>query len=216
MGAFSIFFYQTFDAMDGKHARATGAAGPLGQLFDHGIDAMAVSPATLLIATALRLDALYLMVVLSAMQVSFFMAQWMERYIHTLVTSVGGVGVTEGQLMGVFVMSFAAFGGPRAWMQTLGEAIGLGSNGVVPNWSLGALCPETAKTVGDLLDSIAPLDARYTCKCTLESVRRAVLCFKTVITSFNILAVPLNSLIVFIVVYGGISMTVFALTSVSR
>lgn len=39
-GALCIFLYQTFDAVDGKQARRTGTSGPLGQLFDHGCDAM--------------------------------------------------------------------------------------------------------------------------------------------------------------------------------
>ena len=33
-----LFMYQTLDAVDGKHARATGQSTPLGALFDHGID----------------------------------------------------------------------------------------------------------------------------------------------------------------------------------
>ena len=36
----SMFVYQTFDAIDGKQARRTGTSGPLGQLFDHGCDAV--------------------------------------------------------------------------------------------------------------------------------------------------------------------------------
>jgi hypothetical protein len=38
--AFVMFGYQTFDAVDGKHARRTGTSSPLGQLFDHGCDAI--------------------------------------------------------------------------------------------------------------------------------------------------------------------------------
>ena len=38
--AFSVWFYQTMDAVDGKQARRTGTSGPLGQLFDHGCDAI--------------------------------------------------------------------------------------------------------------------------------------------------------------------------------
>ena len=38
---FAVFMYQTLDAVDGKQARRTGTSGPLGQLFDHGCDAMA-------------------------------------------------------------------------------------------------------------------------------------------------------------------------------
>lgn len=38
--AFTNFAYQTLDAVDGLHARALKASSPLGQLFDHGIDAL--------------------------------------------------------------------------------------------------------------------------------------------------------------------------------
>ena len=40
LGAFAVFMFQTFDAIDGKHARNTGQSSPLGQLFDHGCDAV--------------------------------------------------------------------------------------------------------------------------------------------------------------------------------
>jgi cytidyltransferase-like protein len=36
---FFTFSYQTLDAMDGKHARATGQSSPLGEYWDHGCDA---------------------------------------------------------------------------------------------------------------------------------------------------------------------------------
>ncbi|KAG6887707.1 hypothetical protein C0995_013338 [Termitomyces sp. Mi166 len=38
--AFGLFAYQSLDAIDGKQARRTGMAGPLGEMFDHGCDAM--------------------------------------------------------------------------------------------------------------------------------------------------------------------------------
>lgn len=38
--AIGLFFYQSFDAIDGKQARRTGTSGPLGELFDHGCDAL--------------------------------------------------------------------------------------------------------------------------------------------------------------------------------
>lgn len=34
--AIGLFAYQSFDAVDGKQARRTGMAGPLGEMFDHG------------------------------------------------------------------------------------------------------------------------------------------------------------------------------------
>lgn len=41
--AFLIFLAQTFDAIDGKHARNTKRSSPLGQLMDHGCDAFSNS-----------------------------------------------------------------------------------------------------------------------------------------------------------------------------
>ena len=38
--AFCYFMYRMFDEMDGKQARRTGNASPLGLLFDHGLDSM--------------------------------------------------------------------------------------------------------------------------------------------------------------------------------
>ncbi|KAK6049741.1 hypothetical protein COOONC_12754 [Cooperia oncophora] len=38
--ALGLFVYQTLDATDGKQARRTGAASPLGELFDHGCDSI--------------------------------------------------------------------------------------------------------------------------------------------------------------------------------
>lgn len=38
--ALGLFFYQALDAIDGKQARRTGSATPLGELFDHGCDAV--------------------------------------------------------------------------------------------------------------------------------------------------------------------------------
>ena len=41
IAAICAFLYQTLDAVDGKQARRTKTSGPLGQLFDHGCDAIA-------------------------------------------------------------------------------------------------------------------------------------------------------------------------------
>lgn len=35
-----MFIYQTLDGIDGKQARRTGTNNPLGELFDHGCDAV--------------------------------------------------------------------------------------------------------------------------------------------------------------------------------
>ncbi len=50
--ALSVFLGQTFDAIDGKHARNTKRFSPLGQLMDHGCDAITNSCVTIYIAQA--------------------------------------------------------------------------------------------------------------------------------------------------------------------
>ena len=40
MCAIGFFIYQSLDAIDGKQARRTGSNSPLGELFDHGCDAL--------------------------------------------------------------------------------------------------------------------------------------------------------------------------------
>lgn len=50
-----LFAYQTLDAVDGKHARATKQSSPLGQLFDHGCDATNVIFSQLLWAQAFQM-----------------------------------------------------------------------------------------------------------------------------------------------------------------
>jgi len=35
-----LFIYQSLDAIDGKQARRTNSSTPLGELFDHGCDAV--------------------------------------------------------------------------------------------------------------------------------------------------------------------------------
>ena len=43
LAAIGLFVYQTLDACDGKQARRTGNSSSLGELFDHGCDAVSTS-----------------------------------------------------------------------------------------------------------------------------------------------------------------------------
>ncbi|MQL94332.1 hypothetical protein Taro_026997, partial [Colocasia esculenta] len=48
-----LFLYQTFDAVDGKQARRTNSSSPLGELFDHGCDALACAVCSLSLSLSL-------------------------------------------------------------------------------------------------------------------------------------------------------------------
>jgi phosphatidylglycerophosphate synthase len=43
LSASSVVLYTWLDCLDGKQARRTGTSSPLGQLFDHGCDALSVN-----------------------------------------------------------------------------------------------------------------------------------------------------------------------------
>ena len=58
--AAALLFYQTADAVDGKQARRTGSSSPLGQLFDHGCDALVAAIQAVNLAYALELGGTWL------------------------------------------------------------------------------------------------------------------------------------------------------------
>ena len=49
--ALAMFLYQSFDNCDGKQARRTGTSSPLGEFFDHGVDALVVTLGCFVITT---------------------------------------------------------------------------------------------------------------------------------------------------------------------
>ncbi|PUU76819.1 hypothetical protein B9Z19DRAFT_1129124 [Tuber borchii] len=50
-----LFLYQAFDACDDTQARRTRQSGPLGELFDHGVDAMNTTLEVVIFAGAMNL-----------------------------------------------------------------------------------------------------------------------------------------------------------------
>lgn len=53
--AVGLFLYQTFDAIDGSQARRTRQSGPLGELFDHSVDALNTAFEVVLFAGTMHL-----------------------------------------------------------------------------------------------------------------------------------------------------------------
>ena len=76
--ACALFFYQTLDAIDGKQARRTNSSSPLGQLFDHGCDALVTLLCLVTVAATMRLGASW--------KVSTFVATFArkEQMLHCL------------------------------------------------------------------------------------------------------------------------------------
>ncbi|KAI9496956.1 CDP-alcohol phosphatidyltransferase-domain-containing protein [Zychaea mexicana] len=119
-----LFLYQSLDAIDGKQARRTGMSGPLGELFDHGCDALNTTLGVLTWASATSLGQSWWTVVsLMASLGNFYLSTW-EEY-HTGVLFLGYFnGPTEGVLMLVGVHLISGCFGPAFWTLRVSELLG--------------------------------------------------------------------------------------------
>jgi len=122
--ALALFFYQTMDAMDGKQARRIGLSTPMGQLFDHGFDCLgALSFHSVAWAFWLCGRSRWMVAAQSIPQLSFFMAQWQERYTGVLQTSWGSFGVTESQYGLMLVAAANTAMGPERTQALMGTPV---------------------------------------------------------------------------------------------
>lgn len=144
--AFSLFAYQTLDAIDGKQARRTGTSSPLGQLFDHGCDALNAVLICTVLAGAWRLgDHPWLMlVILFNIFFAFFMGQWEEYHTGLMMLNNGYVGVTEGQVVQIAILLVTATLGASFWETPLLLIGGVGKG----KSSGAAVVVVTVKAVG--------------------------------------------------------------------
>lgn len=105
--AAGIWLYSTFDNVDGKQARRTNSSSPLGELFDHGCDAINCSFAAILQATSLGTGHSKASVMLYGIAMLGFYLSTVEEY-HTGILYLGYVNApTEGVILTciVFIIS---------------------------------------------------------------------------------------------------------------
>eukprot|EP01084_Bolivina_argentea_P260691 440314_1 len=114
MIAASLFIYQTLDAIDGKQARRTKQSSPLGQLFDHGNDALALTPMIVMGFCAMQLGKTWKFLVVDMMSYGvFFMLNWRARHVGMM--HFGVFSVTESQLVGMGIFLFTGMFGCSIW-----------------------------------------------------------------------------------------------------
>ncbi|OJA19270.1 hypothetical protein AZE42_04494 [Rhizopogon vesiculosus] len=115
--AIGLFMYQSFDAVDGKQARRTGMAGPLGQMFDHGCDALNTTLEVILASRALNLGRSWWTVASQiATLANFYLTTWEEYHTGVLYLGVFS-GPVEGILMIVIIYIITGIFGPTFWDQ---------------------------------------------------------------------------------------------------
>ncbi|CAH1125430.1 unnamed protein product [Ceutorhynchus assimilis] len=113
--AVGLFIYQSLDAIDGKQARRTGTANPLGELFDHGCDSLSTVFVAVSACTAVQLGnypAWMFFQCFCAMTL-FYCAHWQTYVSGTL--RFGKVDVTEAQMTIMCILVISAIFGPGIW-----------------------------------------------------------------------------------------------------
>lgn len=132
--ALGLWLYSTFDNVDGRQARRTGTSSPLGELFDHGCDAINCSYAAIIQMSALGLGHTHQAVVIYAIATAGFYLSTIEEY-HTGTLYLGYVNVpTEGVCLLCIMYVISGIYGPLFWKQTLGSVFGGSSSHVLPSF----------------------------------------------------------------------------------
>ncbi|KAI9222539.1 CDP-alcohol phosphatidyltransferase-domain-containing protein [Blastocladiella britannica] len=121
-----LFLYQSLDAIDGKQARRTGQSGPLGEMFDHGCDALNTTMSVITLAPVLGYGKSWWMLVsMGSALANFFLSTW-EEY-HTGILHLGAIsGPVEGILIVVSVLLTTGVFGREMWAyEPFGTGTGL-------------------------------------------------------------------------------------------
>ena len=130
--AFGLFMYQTMDNVDGKQARRTGTSSGLGELFDHGIDSLNCTLASLLETAAMGLGTSPAGVFTALCPcLAMFFSTWETYHTHTLYLGYIN-GPTEGLLIACGIMVLSGIYGPQIWTQPLVHLVGDYVPGLAP------------------------------------------------------------------------------------
>ncbi|KAJ3353653.1 hypothetical protein HDU83_006562 [Entophlyctis luteolus] len=121
--AVGLFVYQSLDAIDGKQARRTGSSGPLGELFDHGCDALNTGLATLLGINALGLGHSWWSIFTTMCCIAnFYLSTWEEYYTEILYLSEFS-GPIEGVLTMCVIFFATTIWGTEIWSTPIGQVL---------------------------------------------------------------------------------------------
>lgn len=114
-----FWIYSTMDNIDGKQARRTNSSSPLGELFDHGCDALNCPIGSFIHIASLGLGFSWRsLLVLLISSWGFYLPTW-EEY-HTGVLYLGYInGPTEGLLMVITTIIISGFFGTSIWFKEL-------------------------------------------------------------------------------------------------
>jgi len=134
-----LFTYQSLDAIDGKQARRTNSSTPLGELFDHGCDAVSTGIYKhnypiyklyflslfaihrilvfvimgLCVSLRLGLSPWFMFITVFLAMFAFYVAHWQTYVTGTL--KFGKIDVTEAQLVTYSIFAISGIFGDYFW-----------------------------------------------------------------------------------------------------
>ncbi|CAH8562990.1 unnamed protein product [Dicrocoelium dendriticum] len=111
----AVFLYQTLDALDGLHARRTNTCSPLGELFDHGCDAISMYVLSMGYFSIIGFgnSPIAMLVEFFILNCTFYASQWQSFVTGSM--SFDGFSVTESLLFLMLVSIISAFFGVQLW-----------------------------------------------------------------------------------------------------
>ncbi|CAK1364203.1 Choline/ethanolaminephosphotransferase 2 [Cercospora beticola] len=137
--AFGVWAYSTMDNIDGKQARRTGTSSGLGELFDHGIDSLNCTLASILEVSAMGLGSTPLGALTALVPcLPMFFSTWETYHTHTLYLGYFN-GPTEGLLIASLIAWASGYFGHQIWHEPIAKVLGnahlLGQTSVKDIWA---------------------------------------------------------------------------------
>ncbi|GIL51970.1 hypothetical protein Vafri_7936 [Volvox africanus] len=112
----SILIYTNLDCIDGKQARRTNSSSPLGQLFDHGCDAIALHVMLTFVQAAINMPSSVLTSVAGiAVYLPWMVSHWEEYHTGVLMYGDGHFGILEANYVLAAVTFVSGIFGPAIW-----------------------------------------------------------------------------------------------------
>ncbi|KAJ1680213.1 hypothetical protein EV182_000465 [Spiromyces aspiralis] len=134
--AAGIWLYSTFDNVDGKQARRTNTSSPLGELFDHGCDALNCTIACIVEAASFAMGNTWTTLGLFlTITWTFYISTW-EEY-HTGVLYLGYInGPTEFIAFACVACILSGIYGPAIWHVSARQYVPLIGHKFPESWEL--------------------------------------------------------------------------------
>ncbi|EFC48459.1 predicted protein [Naegleria gruberi] len=110
-----LFYYQTMDAIDGKHARNTKNSSALGELFDHGLDALIGYFQCIILVSSCDLgNSYYSIIVIILYYMTSMMMIW-EDYVTDEMRFGKFNSPTEAIMFAIFILFYTFIMGQSSW-----------------------------------------------------------------------------------------------------